>query len=259
MSGILWGDRSLSVRPAAIPRRSQHLGRWLATLGAFLADVPVAMAGEWDVVLFGSLDAGAATFLSAGAKVAPGGSTHDGFVLLAGVGAGQRRERGVCACARMPVVSSLSRSTALGAAVVGYQWFHDWGVAALLVGPEGSVEVLSGSAGRLPLPPRWGLRLHGEIWARPSDETLVQATAILGSSREDAWGRLAWGYRLWGAYLGPEASLYADRTAYRKWNLGLHATDFALGRFGLRASAGVQFETGRGPGPYLALAVWTPL
>lgn len=249
----------MSVWPAATPRRSPHLGRWFATLGALLANVPVAAAGEWDIVLFGSLDAGAATFLSAGAKVAPGGATRDGFVLLAGVGAGHRRERGVCVCARSPVMSSLSRSTALGAAVVGYQWFHDWGVAALFAGPEGSVEVLSGSAGSLALPPRWGLRLHGEIWARPSDETLLQATAILGSSREDAWGRLAWGYRVWGAYLGPEAGLYADRTAYRKWNFGLHATDFALGTFSFRASAGIQFETGQQPGPYLALAVWTPL
>lgn len=249
----------MSFRPAAPPRRSPHLGRWLATLGMLLADVPIAAAGEWDVVLFGSLDAGAATFLSAGAKIAPGGATRDGFVLIASVGAGQRHERGVCACARLPVVSSLSRSTALGAAVVGYQWFHDWGIAALFVGPEGSAEVLSGSAGSLVLPPRWGLRLHGEIWARPSDETLLQATVILGSSREDAWGRLAWGYRIWGAYLGPEASLYADPTAYRNWNFGLHATDFALGRFGLRASAGVQFETDQRPSPYLALAVWTPL
>lgn len=205
------------------------------------------------------MDAGAATFLSAGAKVAPGGATRDGFILLASAGAGHRRERGVCTCAHLPLMSSLSRSTVVGAAVVGYQWFYDWGTAALLAGPEGSGEMLSGSAGSLALPARWGLRLHGEIWARPSDETLLQATAVLGSAREDAWGRLAWGYRLWGAYIGPEASLYADRTAYRKWNLGLHATDFAVGRFGLRVSAGVQFETGGQPGPYLALAVWTPL
>lgn len=249
----------MSVRPATFLRRMSSLGAWVAELGALMAPVPAATAGEWDTVLFGALDAGAATFLSAGAKVAPGGAAEDGFVLLASVGAGHRRERGMCACARLPVMASLSRTTALGAVVAGYQWFHEWGVVALFAGPEGSVEMLSGSAGSLPLPARWGLRLHGEVWARPTPETLLQATAILGSSREDAWGRLAWGYRLWGAYLGPEASLYADRTAYRKWNLGLHATDFALGGFSLRASAGVQFETARRPSPYLALAVWTPL
>jgi hypothetical protein len=224
-----------------------------------LASAPAEAAGAWDVVLFGSLDAGAATYLSAGAKVAPGGVARDGLVLLASGGAGQRAERGVCACARLPVMSSLSRSTASGAAVAGYQWVRDWGVLALFAGPEGSVEMLSGSAGSVLLPARWGLRLHGEVWARPTAGTLLQATAILGSSRADAWGRLAWGYRLWGAYLGPEASLYADRTGYRKWGLGLHATDLALGTLSLRASAGIQFETGRRPGPYLALAAWTPL
>ncbi|AWN36008.1 cellulose biosynthesis protein BcsS [Methylobacterium radiodurans] len=224
-----------------------------------LAPGPTAAAEGWETVLFGSLDAGAATFLSAGGKVAPGGAGRDGFILLASVGAGHRRERGVCACARLPVVASLTRTTALGAAVVGYQWSHDWGVVALLAGPEGSAEMLSGSAGDLALPARWGLRLHGEVWARPTAETLLQATAILGSSRADAWGRLAWGYRLWGAYLGPEASLFVDRTAYRKWNLGLHATDLALGVFSLRASVGVQLETGRRPGPYLTLAAWRPL
>lgn len=211
------------------------------------------------MVLFGSLDAGAATFLGAGAKVAPDGAGQDGFVLLASVGAGHRRERGVCACARLPVVSSLARATVLGAAVAGYQWVHDWGLVALFAGPEGSAEMLSGSAGSLSLPPRWGLRLHGEVWARPTAETLLQATAIIGSARGDAWGRIAWGYRLWGTYLGPEASLYADRTAYRKWSLGLHGTDLALGAFRVRASTGVQLETGRRPGPYLSLAVWAPL
>ena len=164
----------------------------------------------------------------------------------------------MCACAPA-VTTSRMRDTALGAALVGYQWVHDWGVVALYAGPEGSAEMLSDRSGSAVLPSRFGLRLHGEVWARPSSETLVQATAILGTAREDAWGRLAWGYRLWGAYLGPEASLYADRLGYRKWAFGLHATDFDLGRFSLRVSVGLQAETGaREPYPYLSLAAWTP-
>ena len=87
----------------------------------------------------------------------------------------------------------------------------------------------------------------------------MQATAIVGSARDSAWTRLAWGYRLWETYLGPEASFYTDTTGYRKWNLGLHATDFALGRYSLRVSAGAQTETGaRRVSPYVSLAVWTP-
>lgn len=44
-------------------------------------------------MLFGSLDAGRSTFVSAGAKVAPGGIGRDGFVTLATLGYGLRPER----------------------------------------------------------------------------------------------------------------------------------------------------------------------
>jgi len=106
---------------------------------------------------------------------------------------------------------------------------------------------------------RIGLRLHGDVWARPSDETLLTATLVLGTTRTSLWTRLAWGYRIWGAYLGPEAAFYRDETGYRKWNLGLHATDFAVGSFNLRVSAGLQVASARrDTSPYVGLTVWTP-
>ena len=214
---------------------------------------------EYDLLLFGSLDAGAATFLSAGAKLAPGRLDRQGFALLASIGTGHRREAAPCGCAH-PITLRLSRYTATAAALVGYQWFFDWGVVGAFAGPEGSVEALTDGSQVAGLPARYGLRVQGEIWARPTGETLVQATAILGSAREDAWGRIAWGYRLWDTYLGPEASLYLDRLGYRKWSLGVHATDFALGTYSLRVSAGIQGESDAGSvAPHLALAVWTPL
>lgn len=223
-----------------------------------LAAAPAHADETWDLLLFGSLDAGASTFLTTGAKLGLGRLDGDGFVILASAGAGRRSERAVCDCAQAVTVAR-GRQTVTGAALVGYQWFHDWGVVALYAGPEGSAEMLADRFGSAMLPPRYGLRLHGEVWGRPSAETLVQGTAILGTARGDAWARLAWGYRLWGAYLGPEASLYMDRTGYRKWALGLHATDVALGRFSLRISAGLQTETGlRDPYPYLSVAAWTP-
>ncbi|MGU3594124.1 cellulose biosynthesis protein BcsS, partial [Methylobacterium brachiatum] len=95
--------------------------------------------------------------------------------------------------------------------------------------------------------------------ARPTEDTLLQATAIAGSTRGSLWSRLALGYRAWGAYLGPVLSVYGDETGYRKWNLGLHATDFAIARYSFRVSAGPQTETGRRSAvPYVALAVWSP-
>ncbi|WP_375464973.1 cellulose biosynthesis protein BcsS [uncultured Methylobacterium sp.] len=232
----------------------------LGLFGTVLVTLPgITVAGEIDTLVFGSLDAGAANFLTTGVKVAFDKLDREGFVVLASAGGGRRGE-GACGCAPFISAPSLTRYTALGAALVGYQWFYDWGVAAAFAGPEGSVEALTDGRSVAALPVQWGLRLHGEIWARPTKETLVQATAILGSARDSAWTRIGLGYRVWGTYLGPEASLYADATGYRKWNFGLHATDFALGSYSFRVSGGVQLETSaRRPSPYVAVSVWTPL
>lgn len=241
--------------PLTATSRRRALAR-LPALALCLLVHPAALAADFtlDTVLFGSLDAGAASFVTAGAKTALDRLDRSGFVALASIGGGRRTER---ACGCLP---TLSRYTALGSALVGYQWVQDWGVVAAYAGPEGSVEALSDGRATAVLPARFGLRLHGEAWIRPTEETLVNATLILGSARSDAWGRLAWGYRLWGAYLGPEASLYTDHTGYRKWNLGLHATDFSVGKYAFRVSAGVQSESSeRKLSPYLALSAWTPL
>lgn len=217
-----------------------------------LAAYPTAIcAGEIDTLLFGSLDAGASTFLTIGAKAALGSLDRDGFVALASLGGGRRHEHGS--------EGPRQRYTASAAAVFGYQWMFDWGVVAAYAGPEAVMEMLIDGLGPSALPARSGLRLHGEVWARPTEATLLQATAVAGSTRDSVWARLAWGYDLWGAYIGPELAGYTDATGYRKMSLGLHATDFALGRYSFRVSAGLQSETGRRAAcPYLTLAVWSP-
>ncbi len=203
-------------------------------------------------VLFGSLEAGAATFSASGAKLAFDRFDRDGPVALVTAGGGVRPEGG----GRAPV---LVRITGLGAVLGGYQFIRDWGAVTVFAGPEASWEALSGPGGA-PLPVRAGLRLHGEVWARPTEATLATATAILGSARGDAYARLSWGTALFGAYLGPEAAFYADRTGYRKWSLGLHATDYALNGYRVRLSVGCQFETTLGGmSPYLSLAIWSAL
>jgi len=208
-------------------------------------------------VLFGSLDAGAATFLTTGAKVGLDRVDREGVAGLASLGAGVRFERGGPAPGR--TAPTVVRTTWIGALTGGYQLFREWGVAALFAGPEVAGEALAGPGGLRTLPARYGLRVHGELWARPSEDTLTTATVILGSARGDAYGRLSWGTRIWETYLGPEAALYGDHTGYRKWSFGVHATDVAIGRFGLRASAGLQDDTGpSGLAPYLSLAAWTP-
>ncbi|WP_083468203.1 cellulose biosynthesis protein BcsS [Methylobacterium tarhaniae] len=226
---------------------------------------------EVRTVLFGSLDAGRSTFVSAGAKFAPEGIARDGVAALATLGYGLRAERDWWGDPRATGGAApprILRHTVQAGAVAGWQWVRGWGVAALFAGPELAFEVLD-SPGTKRLPsPRIGARVQGEVWARPTDATLVTATLIAGTARWSAWGRVSWGVRLPGvipAYLGPEAALYADRTGYRKWSLGLHATDFALPaiispQVSLRVSAGwVYEEQVRRPGVYGTLTAWMPL
>ncbi|WP_375408570.1 cellulose biosynthesis protein BcsS [uncultured Methylobacterium sp.] len=240
-------------------RRSRRLSVTLSTL-LVLGHGEAARGEENPIsaILFGSLDAAPSGFATAGAKIAFDRVDREGFVVLASVGAGRRTETGPSLDGRSS--PSLMRWTMMASALAGHQWFTDWGVIALYAGPEGSMEALSGSAGTAILPARFGLRLHGEVWAYPTDETLLTATLILGSAHGHAWGRLSYGVRFWGAYLGPEAALYADETGYRKWSIGLHATDVSVGRFSLRVSAGYMIETPSAEGsPYVALTLWTPL
>ncbi|MEH3118745.1 MAG: cellulose biosynthesis protein BcsS [Methylorubrum populi] len=209
--------------------------------------------GGLRTVLFGSLEAGASTFSASGAKLAFDRFERDGPVALVTMGSGVRLENGF----RAPV---LVRATLLGAALGGYQFIREWGAVTVLAGPEASWETLAGPGGPAVLPLRGGMRLHGEVWARPSEATLATATVILGSARGDAYGRLSWGYALFGAYLGPEVAVYADRTGYRKWSVGLHATDYGFGGYRFRLAAGCQIETPlERVSPYLSLAIWNAL
>ncbi|WP_019905611.1 cellulose biosynthesis protein BcsS [Methylobacterium sp. 77] len=206
-------------------------------------------------LIFGSLDAGPSAFMSAGTKITFDGSDRDGFAILASGGGGARTERGPTI---RGITTNLTRQTAIGAVLAGYQWFHDWGVVAAFAGPEGSIELERSVVGNVVQPFRYGIRLHGEVWARPTDATLLTVTAILGSTRQSAWGRLAWGHEIWGAYLGPEVALYVDGTGYSKFGIGVHATDFRIGDVRFRASLGYQTESSGDGGPYLTLGIWQP-
>lgn len=229
-------------------------------IGAATCPIPAVRASDDAVsaLIFGSLDAGPSVFATAGVKLALDRIDREGFAILASGGTGNRSERGPTAQAGGP--ARAMRRTTLGAALFGYQWFQDWGVVAAYAGPEGSVEALSCACGTRTLPARLGLRLHGEVWARPSEATLVNATLILGSARGDLWARLAYGDRFDGVYLGPELSVYGDGTGYRKWSFGLHATDLAFGDLRFRISGGylVETQTQRGS-PYVAVSAWMPI
>lgn len=185
----------------------------------FLSSLPGALAdeerrsGEPDLrtVLFGSLDAGHSTFGSLGVKRALGGPLdHSGPVGMASLGYGGTDER-----LEGPEGPRLTRHAVQASALLGYQWARDGVFLAVFAGPEVEGDRLNRSAS-LPrmTDAHLGVRLHGEVWAHPTANTLFTTTMIVGTARtEHLWARSSAGYAFWdGVFLGPEASVYATDT-----------------------------------------------
>ena len=232
------------------PHRTIRMTIGVALVAASFSGTAVA-SDDLDWLVFGGTDTGASTFTTVGAKIA---SRGDGPALLLTAGGGTRRES-------FPTPAGdrieARRTVATTAAVIGHQWWFDAGVIGAFVGPEGSLDILSAKGVRGRQATAAGLRLQQETWLRPSAETLVQTTVIASTSRRSLWTRVAGGIRLGEGYVGPEAGFYTDATGYRKYTLGLHATDFTLAGRHLRLSAGgqAQSDTGR-IDPYVAFAFW---
>lgn len=226
---------------------------WLVAFAIVASATARAAAADLDILLFGSLDGGAESFATFGAKAGFTSLDDSGFVSLWSVGGGIRHERIFCGCGGRATFTRVSQTTS---ELFGYQWVIPTGAIAVYAGYETDLDALVGIAAVL----RTGWRLQGETWLRPTEDSLIQTTVIAGTARSSLWMRAAWGYSLAGAYLGPEGSAYLDETGYRKMSFGLHATDVALADIRLRVSVGLQWETHRaGPRPYWGLAAWSPL
>ncbi|KAA2238177.1 cellulose biosynthesis protein BcsS [Salinarimonas soli] len=190
-----------------------------------------AQADEAHSVFFAGLDAGHSLHAHIGFKQALTDSLdRSGFVAMGILGAGGRKRDG-----DHPLQLGL-----LG----GYQWAMPRIHAALFLGPEGERD------GGL----RLGVRAQGEIWARPSDETLLTATLIAGSARPQAWGRVSAGYKAWDeTFVGPELSLKRERD-WTEWRAGVHVTGPTFAGVTWRVSAGRSFAEGGREGFYGGLS-----
>lgn len=210
-----------------------------------------AGAGDLDLLVFSSADAGTSPFITSGLKLA---RQDGGPALLISAGGGTHMEMSSTVTgARV----DLRRTVATAAAVFGYQWFGEAGAVGIFAGPEASYTTLAGDGGIQDRTIRSGLRVQQENWLRPTEETLVQTTVVAGTTRRSVWARLAGGARLGEGYVGPEATLYADATGYRKWTFGLHATDYVLAGRHLRVSIGGQVVPDASRVyPYVGLALW---
>ncbi|HYF54597.1 MAG TPA: cellulose biosynthesis protein BcsS [Salinarimonas sp.] len=204
-----------------------------------LACMILAAPGRADdlrTVFFAGLDSGHSLHGHAGFKHALDGSLNaSGFVALAVAGAsGPRPDKGRHAGAAL---------------LAGYQWALPRWHVTLLAGPDLERD------GRV----RLGVRLQGEVWARPTDDTLLTLTAIAASGRPQGYARASAGYRLWGeVHAGPEVS-YKTEPGWREARVGAHVTGFAFAGVTWRVSAGRSLPgTGRA-GTYAGLSGWVRL
>jgi len=191
-------------------------------------------------VLFGSLDAGRSSFVTLGAKQTWSGPLdRSGFVSLATVGYGGNPARTDLGAASSTVV----RPTVQASTMIGYQWALDRLFVAGFIGPEVDAQQPA-TIGEIPRlsQPRLGLRVQGEVWAHPTENTLLAATVVAGTARSQLWGRTAFGYRIWNdVFVGPEVSLSMSET-YREWRVGAHVTGLQLGRVIFGLSGGWRSE-----------------
>jgi Cellulose biosynthesis protein BcsS len=218
------------------------------------ADEPLsADPADLRTVLFGSLDAGHSGFGSLGVKrTLVGPLDRSGLVAMAGLGYGRTIE----AVRQEPEGDRLTRDAVQGSALIGYQWVGDGLVFAALAGPEVEGEQRSDYVLARGFEAHVGARLHGEMWAHPTTDTLLTTTVIVGTARTaHLWSRASAGYALWdGVFVGPEVSVYSTDT-YREWRVGAHVTGLTLGAVSVRVSAGWRGEEETGDkGAYLGIA-----
>lgn len=239
-----------------------------ATIGASLiaADVAAAQSRDQELFLrpedqrsavFAGVDGGRSIFFSAGWKqTLVGPLDRTGYLTMETAGFGLTRER-IRGAVDLPATRLTTQSSLLG----GQQWVWPGLYVAALVGPELEHEQLT-VAGRFSRfsKPRYGARGQIELWANPTQDTLLTGTVIGGSARGSLYARGSAGYRVGGSlYAGPEVTAYATET-YREYRVGGHLTGLAWGIVQGRLSAGwMMTDDGRRGTPYVGVAAWIRL
>lgn len=209
-------------------------------------------------VLFGSMDAGRSGFVTLGVKQTLSGPLdRSGFVSLATVGYGGTPAKTAVGTKSDTVV----RPTTQASAMIGYQWALGRVFVAGFVGPEVDAQqpVTLGDIPRSSHP-RLGIRFQGELWAHPTENTVLIGTVVAGSARGSLWTRTALGYRIWDSvFIGPEGSL-SMTNSYREWRVGGHVTGLQLGRVNVGLSAGWRRdEDAKHDGAYVNVSAYVRL
>lgn len=243
VSALAWAGLLAAPGPSAAGARDEEL---------FLRP-----SEEW-IALFAGLDVGRSVFASGGSKQAlTGPLDRSGWVQMELTGFGLTRERAIGPAGDLAVLRYTHETSVSG----GYQWALNGLYLAAFAGPEVQQEQLT-VGGRLLRwsQPHLGARVQADLWANPTDATLLTGTIVASSTRMSFYGRGSAGLRVWGgAFVGPEVTVYSTAT-YSETRWGVHVTAFRIWRVNLRASAGWMTDDAHRRGaPYCGLSAWIRL
>ncbi len=216
-----------------------------------------AVAGDDDdeahVILFSGRDLWRnGAFLYGGLLLAPGGFEQDGLMLKLITSSGLYRYNAGSLGGDEVVGAEL-----LGAAMPGFRIKRGPLEMKFFFGPELQIHRLwpddpdNRLRGR-----QFGLRLAAELWAEPTDSTMLAAEASLTSIGSNYSARLAFGWKMFDMfYGGPESQVYGG-DGYAQWRVGLHVTSLKTDDLTeWSAAVGWAIDSDRRASPYVRLGL----
>lgn len=151
---------------------------------------------------------------------------------------------------------AVDRDQTEGAALIGYEqvWQN-----ATLGGFIGLNARSDDNAARLPGSTAGdvvaGVKAALQFYAKPTENTMVQAYGSYATSRNAYYGRVSGGYMLTpGTYVGPEIAVLGD-DLFSQWRVGAHVTGMQLGSVQLGLSAGYLHDRVQKGGVYTTASI----
>lgn len=143
-----------------------------------------------------------------------------------------------------------------GAALVGYSWIWAGAVVSAYVGVNFENDSLSlRDPGNSVVGTSVGAKVAADLYARPTPDTMLAATANYSTNHNGYYARLQGGWRVWNAvYAGPELAVLGD-DFFRQWRVGAHVAGLSVGPLKLAASAGYLNDSVQKGGFYTNLNV----
>lgn len=141
-----------------------------------------------------------------------------------------------------------------GSVLIGYEWAEpDIHIAAYLGFNYQNIKLDPVDPSNATRGHGYGLRVVGELYANPSDNTMVSAYGSYSTHASAYYTRFKAGYALFDrTFIGPEFSLLGDNF-YKQWRLGAHISGLTFGRFKFGLSGGYLRDSRAGPGGYVLL------